>query len=82
MITTAVINVVLTIISGIFSILPDISWDVSSFTFTSFLNVVSSICYLLPINTISIIIALTVSFHIFRAVVSLIKTIWDLLPIL
>ena len=45
------------------------------------LGVVGSICYLLPIGTILVIVGLTVSFHIFRAIVAFVKTIWDLLPI-
>ena len=81
MITNALINGLLSIVSGLFSILPDFSWDVTTSSFQSFFAVIGSVAYMLPLGTIATIISLTVGFHVFRAVVSLIKTIWDLLPI-
>ena len=81
MITSALINGLLSIVGGFFSILPDISWNVESGNFQTFLDIVGSIAYLLPLGTINSILTLTVGFFIFRAIVSLIKTIWELLPI-
>ena len=81
MITSALINGLLSIVGGFFSILPDISWNVGSGNFQTFLDIVGSIAYLLPLGTINSILTLTVGFFIFRAIVSLIKTIWELLPI-
>lgn len=81
MITSALINGLLSIVGGFFSILPDISWNVESGNFQTFLDIVGSIAYLLPLGTINSILSLTVGFFIFRAIVSLIRTIWELLPI-
>lgn len=81
MVTTTLIQGILAIVSGFFSILPDIAWNVNSGNFQSFLNIVGSICYLLPLGTINAIIALNVGFIIFKSIISLIKTIWDVLPI-
>ena len=81
MITSALINGLLSIVGGFFSILPDISWNVASGNFQTFLDIVGSIAYLLPLGTINSILTLTIGFFIFRAIVSLIKTIWELLPI-
>ncbi len=81
MITTKLLQGGLSIIRGILSLLPDFSWNITSDGFQTALGVVGSICYLLPIGTILVIVGLTVSFHIFRAIVAFVKTIWDLLPI-
>lgn len=81
MITSALINGLLSIVGGFFSILPDISWNVQSGNFQTFLDIVGSIAYLLPLGTINSILSLTIGFFIFRSIVSLIKTIWELLPI-
>ncbi|SHM16801.1 hypothetical protein SAMN02746066_00978 [Anaerosporobacter mobilis DSM 15930] len=50
--------------------------------FNTFLSIVSSVAYLLPMNTILIMFGIIISLMIFRIIVSVIKTIWQLLPIL
>lgn len=82
MITDALISGLLSIVKGFLSMVPAFSWNIENSVFGTFLDIVKSICYLLPIGTIVTILSLTVSFIIFKAVISLIKTIWDLLPIL
>lgn len=80
MITEGVMNVFFSMLSGLFTLLPDISWDVNQGVFTSFLEVIRFACYLLPMGTVVAILGLIVSFTMFRVIVSLIKTIWGLLP--
>lgn len=59
----------------------NISWDVSGDMISPFFSIVQSICYFLPVGTISAIIALIVAFGIVRIVIRLIITFWDLLPL-
>lgn len=86
MIGEFLLNIIFTIVTGIldsFSMFGifDIAWDVGSAKWSTFFDIVRSICYFLPVDTISTIVGLIVSFAIFRVVIRLIITIWDLLPI-
>lgn len=81
MIAEFFLNIIFALVEGMFSILPDISWDVGTGVFSSFLDVLSCVCYMLPMGTVSVIAGLTLSISVFRAVIALVKTIWDLLPI-
>lgn len=82
MIGEFILNILFTIVTGIFSLFPmDISWDVGSGAMAPFMNIVSSVCYFLPMGTISAIVSLIVAMGIFRAVIRLVITIWDLLPV-
>lgn len=86
MIGEFLLNIVFGIVTGIldgFSHLGifNIAWDVGSGKLEPFIQIVRSICYFLPVGTISSIIGLIVAFACFRAVIRLIVTIWDLLPI-
>lgn len=71
----------LALVKGLLSIIPSFSWSVDSGGFGLFLDIVSSVCYLLPMGTIAVIIGISISITIAKATISLIKTIWDLLPI-
>lgn len=77
------LNIVFGIVTSILNSfsLGDITWDVASDQLSPFMSLVSTVCYFLPIDTISTIVGLIVAFAIFRAVIRLIVTIWDLLPI-
>lgn len=81
MIIEGLLKALFFVLKGLLSTLPVISWDIDKSVFGTFLDIVQSICYLLPMGTISIIISLTVSFIIFKSVISLIKTIWAMLPL-
>lgn len=80
MITEGLLNVFFALLSGMFSLLPDLSWDVDSGVFSVFLEVIRFAGYLLPMKTIVVILGLIISFTMFRIIISLIKTIWGLLP--
>lgn len=59
----------------------DIVWDVTSEAMAPFMEIVRSICYFFPVGTLASIVGLVVAFSIFRAVIRLITTIWDILPL-
>ena len=80
MVIEAPLLVILAIVKGLLSMIPSFSWSLSNTAFGTFLDIVSSVCYLLPMGTITTIIGLSISLTIVKAVIALIKTIWDLLP--
>lgn len=59
----------------------DLVWNVSTDAMAPFISIVQSVCYFLPVGTISSIVGIIIAFGIFRAGVRLVATIWDLLPI-
>lgn len=69
------------IVSGFFSLLPDISWNVDSGAFDVVIGIFRVVGYLLPWGTVAAIAGLIVAFTVFRIVVSIIKSVWDLLPV-
>lgn len=75
------LNVIFNFLSGFLDLLPDISWNVDSSAFSYFLDVVRVVGYLMPAGTVSTIVSLIVAFTIFRIIISVIKSIWDLLPL-
>lgn len=80
MITEKLIDILFGVTSGLFSILPDVSWDVNPSVFEYLRSVLEMICYLIPLGTVKAIIALIVSLAVFRAFVALFWVIRDLLP--
>lgn len=86
MIGEFILNILFGIVTGIFRSfdvfgIGNIVWDVTSGKLEPFFQIVRSICYFLPVGTIASIVGLIVAFGIFRVVVRLIRTLWDLLPV-
>ena len=81
MIGEFLLNIVFGITSGLFALLPDFSWNVDTSAFTYLLSVLKVAGYMFPWHTVTAIIGLVFSIGLFRIVVSAIKTLWDLLPI-
>lgn len=81
MISEFFLNIIFNLVTGLFSILPEWSWDVSTGAFGAALNIIRTAAYLLPMPTVAAIVAIIVSITITRIVISIIKTIWDLLPL-
>ena len=81
MIGEFLLNIVFGITSGLFAVLPDFSWNVDTTAFTYLLSVLQVAGYMFPWHTVTSIIGLIFSIGLFRIVVSAIKTVWDLLPI-
>lgn len=61
--------------------LADVTWTPDSSALSFFLSLVRVVCYFFPIDTVVHIIGLIVAYSLFRIIIRLIKTIWDLLPI-
>ncbi len=83
MVSEFFLNIIFALVTGILNSfkLADFAWGVTAETLQPFLDIVKSICYFLPMETISVIVGLVIWFGIFRIVIRLIKTLWDLLPL-
>lgn len=81
MIGEFLLNIVFNIVEGALSILPAFDWNVKSAFFQGFLDVLRLACYMLPMGSIVTMISIVVFLTLFRIAVSLIKTIWELLPL-
>lgn len=77
----ALLNLVFGAIEGFLELLPDVQWTVEGSVFDAFLDILSMVCYLLPMPTVITIFGIVCGFAMFKAIISLIKTIWDLLPL-
>lgn len=81
MVTEFLLNIVFNIVSGFLELAPDISWDVDTSAFTFVSDILSVVGYLLPMGTIAAIVAIICALTAWKVLVSLITTLWDLLPI-
>ena len=80
MILETIINAIFLPLNGLLGLLPNISWDVGASVFTKFFEVVRMACYFLPMGTVGTIFGLVIAINAFKIVISIIKTIWQLLP--
>ena len=81
MVTEGLLNIFFTFVEGLLSLLPNISWTVNASFVTSAIEFLACVGYVLPMGTVITILTLVCSIQAFRIVVSLVKTIWALLPI-
>ncbi len=81
MITEFILNIVFNLVMGFLQVLPAVDFVVPTEWVAFFTDSVRVVCFLLPIGTVKSILTLVVGFTVFRIVIALIKTIWDLLPI-
>lgn len=81
MISEFFLSIVFNIVSTMLDALPDVSWSVNTSAFGYFISILKVACYLLPMDTVGTICGLIVTFTIVRIVIALIKTVWDLLPL-
>lgn len=82
MIFETIINFIFIPLNGLLALLPNISWEVGSSVFTKFFEVLRMACYFLPMGTVVSVFSLVVAINSFKIVISIIKTIWQLLPFL
>lgn len=80
MITEAIINVFFILVGGISNLFPNVVWNVDSEVFQAFFGILQMVGYLLPMHTVVSILEIVILFNIFKIAVSLIKTIWQLIP--
>lgn len=80
MIVDGFLGIVLSVFRSILDVLPNINLDLDSGMYSSFLDLVSGVVYLLPIDTIVSIGKIVLAILAFRFLISIPKAIWDLLP--
>ena len=82
MITQAILSFVFSLLRLVLDILPDFSWSLDTSAGGYFLSIVSLVSYMLPVDTITLIIGITLDLLLLRIIVAGIRTLWDLIPIL
>ena len=80
MISELILTAVFGIVDRFLSLLPEFTWNVDTGWWGYARSVLDVVAYLLPIDTVVSVIAITVGLMIFRIVIAFIKTVWDLLP--
>lgn len=81
MISEFFINIIFGLVEGMFTLLPDVTWSVKTTFFDYLISFIRMAGYLLPWGTVTTICGLIVALSIFRIIISIVKTIWDLLPL-
>lgn len=81
MIVNSLMDVIFRMLEWVMSRLPDITWSVDTNAFQYFFSVIKAVCYLLPMGTIGTMFSIVVSIMTFRIMISLIKTVWAVLPL-
>ena len=84
MVVEKIIDFLFFVVKRLLSLLPSVSnlarlqskWS----SFSTFWGYVQMVAYLLPLSTIVSIVALVITISLFRLAVSVIRTVWDLLP--
>ena len=79
MVTSTVIDLILLVVSPIISRLPDISIPTNSLSVV--LSWVNAVLYFFQMGTVNLILGLMFATMVFRLVVSILKTIWGILPL-
>ena len=80
MISEFFLNIIFSLLSGMLETLPEITWDPNTSALAFINDVISVVCYMLPMGTVRAIVSLIITLTIFRIVISIPKMIWDLLP--
>lgn len=81
MVSEFFINLVWVLVKPLIDLMPEIELNVSMESLRFFLDACSAVSYLLPMSDIIIMIGIIISITAFRVIISFIKTIWDLLPL-
>ena len=81
MISEFFLDIIFNLVSGMLSAAPDITFSVETSAFQYFVDILKVACYMLPMNTVSTIIGIIVGISGLRIVIAVIRTIWDLLPL-
>lgn len=81
MVSEFFINLVWIIVKPFIDLIPAIELNVETESMRFFLDACSAVSYILPMSDIIIMIGIVVSITLLRVVVSFIKTIWEMLPL-
>ena len=82
MVTEGIFNFLFGALEMMMTFFPFFNIEIDFDTIQVFFDIVKSISYLLPMDTIVDLIQITIAVMGFRIVISSIKTIWNLIPLL
>lgn len=77
----AIFGAVFILVLSLLVLMPTITINSSAVISSSAYAYIRSAMYFLPIGTVTVILGLILSFWIVRIIISLVKTVWDVLPI-
>lgn len=86
MVTEKILDFLFLIADKLLSLLPELTYSQSIGSqnfwgqYGGFWKYVEMVAYLLPLNTLATIVTLVLAFSLFRIGVSVIRSVWDLLP--
>lgn len=82
MITTAIFTVLCAVLETVLNIIPfsDVAFDLSIFDYLA--GIIGAVAYFLPMGTVKAIFSIIVVLVLIRIPINLIKTLWDLIPLL
>lgn len=82
MIIEVLFNIFFGAIEVLLNLLPDIDWDFSLTISDTFVNAIHTVGYILPMSYILPLLSVIVTILVFKIVVSIVKTIMDIIPFL
>lgn len=82
MILETIINILFVPLEALLSLLPDISWNIENNFLNGILDIFQCVCYILPMRSVVAILTIIIAINVFKFVIALIKTIWQLIPLL
>lgn len=82
MIISGIIYVLFSIVRGLLTLVPDYSWNADSVTLTNFYEAIRLVFYFFLVDVVISIVTIIVAVNTVRIFISLIKTIWQLIPFL
>lgn len=76
------IGIAMSVFELVFLLLPDIDFTGINEAVTYFFDILSVVCYFLPMGTVSAIFSIIYALFVLRLLVGSIRALWGLLPIL
>lgn len=77
----AIFAIVLVLVLTVLMLMPTITISSASVISSSAYAYIRSAMYFLPINTVTLILGLIISFWLVRIVIAVVRMIWDVLPV-
>lgn len=81
MVSQFFLDVVFSLVNNFFKLMPDITWNADTSAFAYFISILQVVSYMLPMKSVAAVISIIFGFNVFKIVISFIKTLWDLLPL-
>ncbi len=81
MLKVAIFAALIVVVFGLLAALPAVAIDVNAVVASSAWQWIRAALYFIPTGTVITILQVIVALGVFRIVVALVKTVWDLLPV-